>query len=181
MPKRAIALLVFLTIIATLLVGINIGKKLNLSQGSRLAGQTASSPSPFISPTLTPAVATSLQEGISLYRDVNCGYEFKYQGSYKQYTNDGYNSIQISDPEGSLPDLVATCQAEIPKPPLAPEKIAAIVLDGVPTNLYHDASQKDGSPRDEIIVKHPLKNLEIIIAGFGEYFNEATNSFKFIR
>lgn len=179
MPKRAIALLIFLTVIATLLIGINIGKKLSLSQGQPL--QTASSPSPFISPTLIPTVTASLQEGISLYRDVNCGYEFQYLGSYKQFSNEGFTSIQISDPEGSLPDLVATCQAEIPKPPLAAERIEAIVLDGVRTFLYHDTSQKDGSPRDEIIVKHPLKNLEIIIAGYGEYFNEATSSFKFLK
>ena len=90
------------------------------------------------------------------------------------------SSTIITDPDNPEAAIVTTCQSEIPKPPLPPEKIEDIVLDGVPARLYHDSSSKDGSPRDEVIVTHPVLNHEIIIAGFGPAFDQAVSSFKFL-
>ena len=35
--------------------------------------------------------------------------------------------------------------------------------------------------RDEVIVKHPTKNWDIIVAGYGATFDEAIANFKFLR
>lgn len=185
MPKSTLAFLIFLSLLAALLLGINIGKKMGNTQNIALNPAPTlpvlptlfASPSPIVIQT-SPIV---LQTGLSVYSDKTCGFSIAYKGNYLEQNSKNSRSTVITDPENPGQDLVSACLEEIPKPPLVPEKIEDIIVDGVLAKLYHDASSKDGSPRDELIVKHPANNLEIIIAGFGPPLNLALASFKFIR
>lgn len=163
MHNKTLLVLSLLSVIAALLIGINIGKKLSVSQ---YLSQFAPNPTPFASPQPTGGGGSptpiSVKSGKTTVKDESCGFTISY----------------VNDPSNPV---ITTCQQDIPKPPLTPDKIEDITLDGVPAKLYHDASSKDGSPRDEVIVKHPTLNHEIILAGFGPSFNEAVASFKFLR
>ena len=189
MPIKTITVIFILSIVATLLFGINIGKKLGKSQYSQPSPPAAASPKVTRPATVSPAFAPnptaetklpSSSQSSSTYSDKSCGFSITYQGSYMDQKSRNNSSTIITDPDNPEAAIVTTCQSEIPKPPLPPEKIEDIVLDGVPARLYHDASSKDGSPRDEVIVTHPVLNHEIIIAGFGPAFDQAVSSFKFL-
>jgi len=183
MPKNTLIVIIFLSLLAALLLGINIGKRLAVSQylTQFAPSPTSLQPSPTDTPTPIPQSGLPAQTGTSAYTDKSCGFTISYTGSYLEQKNENSASTIITDPDNPNATIVSTCQEEIPKPPLPPEKIISLTLDGVPAKLYHDASSRDGSPRDEVIVRHPTLNHEIIIAGFGPTFNDAVASFKFIR
>lgn len=194
MPGKTLILLFSLSLIATLLIGVNIGKRLGVSQYL-----SQYQPPPTILPTITlsltptfifpsPTISlmqevkgTQVKSGTSTYTDENCGFIISYLGSYLQSKSVNGQTTIITDPNNPGATVVTTCQQEIPAPPLPPDKIENITLDGVSARLYHDASSQDGSPRDEVIVKHPTLNHEIIIAGYGPTFSSIISSFKFIR
>ena len=50
----------------------------------------------------------------------------------------------------------------------------------ISAKLYHDASQKDGTPIDKVIATIPGKNLDIFIAGLPPTLTTILRSFKFI-
>ncbi|KKS95873.1 MAG: hypothetical protein UV73_C0013G0018 [Candidatus Gottesmanbacteria bacterium GW2011_GWA2_43_14] len=192
MPKNTLFLIIFLSVVATLLLGINIGKQMGVRQF--LAQNQEPLPSPQISlPTLTETPPPSptqtftendkIEIGLSqsVFTDRACGFSLAFTSTYlKQQTINGTSTI-ITEADNPESGIVATCQEEIPRPPLIAEKVEDIVLDGVPTKLYHDASSKDGTPRDEVIVRHPTKSWDIIVAGYGPTFDEAVVNFKFLR
>lgn len=183
MARGTVIFLFILAIIATLLFGINLGKKLGVSQSTIVI---TPSPAPTITLTATPTLiatpsAVIKKTGITTYTDSSCGFSFSYPGSFiAQKSVNGQTTI-LTDPDDSSQTLAATCAASIPRPPVSSDKIEAIMLDKVPATLYHDQNAQDGSPRDEIIVKHPTNGMEIILAGYGETFQQALTSFKFIQ
>lgn len=124
---------------------------------------------------------TSSKTGLSTYTDKTCGFSISYPGGYLSSNTTNGQSTILTNPNNTNESIVTACETEIPKPPLPPEKLEEITVDGLPTLLYHDASSKDGTPRDEIIVKHPTNGKEIIVAGYGEAFNAAIASFKFVK
>ena len=191
MPKNKLFFIIFLIVVASLLFGINIGKNLGikqyLSQNLPTPTQIIRQPSPTHSPTPTPTQTVisgdkiSVGANQSVYTDQACGFTLTFASTYlNQQTINGTSTI-ITDPDNPSSGIVATCQEEIPRPPLLPERIEDIVIDSVGTKLYHDTSSKDGSPRDEVIVRHPTKNWDIIVAGYGATFDEAMANFKFLR
>jgi hypothetical protein len=138
-------------------------------------------------PTTNPSTSlrTSLQPttkaGLSTFTDKTCGFSFSYPGGYLSSNTTNGQSTILTNPNNANESIVTACEAEIPKPPLTPDKLEEITIDGLPTFLYHDSSSKDGTPRDEIIVKHPTNGKEIIVAGYGQAFNATIASFKFIK
>ena len=184
MAKGTLFTLIFLTIIATFLLGINIGKKLSISQ------PVIQTPSPTItqvpSPTLTLIPTIAITTGAkkttsrSTYTDKTCGFSFSYPGSYLRQKSVNEQSIILTDPSDPDAAIAATCADTIPKPPLSPEKIERVTIDGVSATLYHD-QDANGRPRDEMIVKHPKNGKELILAGFGPTFQEALSSFRFVQ
>lgn len=202
MHRNTYIFILFLVIFASLLIGINIGKKIGISQsGSQkqpfdsardrqidLLPTVTITPIPttssFLIPTRTSAGSSTqvlISGNISTFTDEYCGFSLSYAGTYmNQNTNDGGSTIS-TDPDDPTAVIVTTCQQEIPKPPLPPEKIEDITIDGVNTKLYHDTNSRDGSPRDEVIVRHPTNGMDIIVAGFGPTYDEAISNFKFIR
>lgn len=195
MAKGTTIFLFFLTIVATLLFGINIGKKLGKSESLSNLQPPTSNLQPTISPTLTPkptitlapAIETSPSatviprvKGISTYTDQTCGFTFSYPGSFIRQKTVNSQSVIFTDPDNPNIAIATTCAKTIPRPPVSAEKIEAISLDGVAAMLYHDQNS-DGTPRDEVIIKHPGNEMEIIIAGYGPIFQSALASFKFIK
>ena len=191
MPKNTLFFIIFLIVVASLLFGINIGKNLGIKQYLSLNLPTPTpitrqpSPTQTLTPTPTQTVISgdkiSVGANQSVYTDRACGFTLTFASTFlNQQTVNGTSTI-ITDPNDPSSGIVATCQEEIPKPPLLPNRIKDIVIDSVEGKLYHDVSSKDGSPRDEVIVRHPSKNWDIIVAGFGTTFDEAVTSFKFIR
>lgn len=189
MAKGTIIFIFILSIFASLLAGINIGKKIEKMQLASSITPTVIpiTPTFTIFPTTTPVVSpnarvtTKSATGKSTYRNRTCGFEFSYPGSYLSQKSVNEQATIFTDPDDPNTAIAATCATEIPKPPLPPEKIETITLDDVSVTLYHDSNAKDGSPRDEVIVKHPTNGKEIIIAGFGPTFQSALSSFKFIK
>lgn len=193
MSKGTIILFFILTVIATLLLGINIGKKISnrnyasssLSPTPPISVSVIPSPSPTISQTeITPEItklkSKNSNSSTSKFTDESCGYTFTIPGSYIKSTSENGKSTIITDPENPQAIIAATCAETLPRPPLAADKIEAYTLDGKSAILYHDKTP-EGNPRDEVIVKHPNRNLEIIIAGYGPIYEQVLSSFKFNR
>ena len=186
MPKGTLLLFFILTVLATLLVGINIGKKINSSNIASLS-ISPSTPKPSITlipteivPQITGAITQKTTDGHTTYTDQNCGYTFTIPGSYIKSSSANGKSIIITDPDNPQAIIAATCAQTLPRPPLSSDKIVAYTLDGESAILYHDKTP-EGNPRDEVIVKHPNKNLEIIIAGYGPIYEQVLSSFKFTK
>lgn len=196
MAKGTIIFLFILALVATLLFGINLGKKLGNNQLQTVnypaspAGRQQPTPSlsPTPSPTLiilpaksaSPSAVMKKNSATTTYTDTTCGFSFTYSGSYIKQKSTNQQATILTDPNDPTSTIAATCAATIPRPPVSSDKIEAITLDKVAATLYHDQDAKDGSPRDEVIVKHPKTGLEIILAGFGANFQQALTSFKFI-
>lgn len=205
MPKSTLYFIFALALIATLLIGINIGKNISSqttnntstslsASKEQITNLPISSPYPSYSPSATLQPTTDIRQptprirsgqatssGSSTYTDSSCGFSFSYPGGYLSSNTVNGKSVILTDPDDESQQIIGACEDEIPKPPLSPEKVESIIVDGVTTNLYHDADSQSGKPRDEIIVRHPTNGKEIIIAGFGDTYNAALASFKFIQ
>lgn len=184
MAKATLLLLTLLALIATLLFGINIGKKIE---------QWQQTPSPTPKKVITPpkskasftptktASPSAIPKDKMVYRNTNCGYEIVYPKSWIKTEYDA-RSIALAESQATESSRVAiVCTTEIPKPPLPPDKIEKITLSTISATLYHDSSPLDGSPLDEVIATIPGKNMEIFIAGFGDSLQEILSSFRFLQ
>lgn len=193
MAKGTLIILFLLAIIASLLIGINIGKKLTLSLVSNPQLTTYNlqlSPSPTtynLQLTANPPTASSSPSaspkprkttGTSTFQNSTCGFQFSYPGSYLKEKTVNTESIIFTDPDDPGSMIATTCAKTIPRPPVTADKIESIMMGGAPATLFHD-QDKDKTPRDEVIVKHPKNGMEIIIAGFGESFQKVIASFRF--
>lgn len=181
MAKGTIIFIFLLSLLATLLAGINIGKK--LSSQPPTGKQTTINLTPTIIPSLKPSPSSStsaLPNGRTLYTNNACGYEVSYPSTWIKSEYDP-KSVAFAVSQASASAKIAViCAAEVPRPPLLPEKIVDYKLGTVSAKIYHDTSPKDGSPLDELIAKMPDKNLDIYIAGFGPAFTAILSSFKFL-
>ncbi len=191
MAKGTIIFLFALSLLATLLLGINVGKKLGISSNSNLQ-PTTGNVQPTITPSLTPTIIPSITiisspsagmkkiSGKTTYTDGSCGFSFSYPGSFMKQKSVNQQATILTDPDDPTSVIAVTCAASIPRPPVTSDKIESIMLDKVAATLYHDQN-KDGTPRDEVIVKHPTNGMEIILAGFGANYKQALSSFRFIE
>lgn len=203
MAKGTLIFISFLCILAALLVGVNVGKNISKQANNtsirQLADLNASpqptlppspSPSPIIilTPTTLPSPTVSSKskvKGTSAYKDNTCGFQLVFPSAYLSQKTENNQSVIFTDPDDQSQAIAISCTAyipgltAIPRPPVTSDKIEAITLGGVAATLYHDQNE-NGSPRDEVIVKNPVNNLEIIIAGYGETFQTAVKSFKFL-
>lgn len=189
MAKNTTIFLFILGILATLLVGINVGKNLGKQEASQSAINNqqltitpSSSPTLILTPTIASPSATRIPKatGTSTYTDKTCGFSFSYPGSFLRQRSENAQSVIFTDPDDPNAVIATTCAALIPRPPVTSDKIEAVTIAGVAANLYHDQN-KDGTLRDEVIVKNPNNEMEIIIAGFGPTFDKALSTFKFVQ
>lgn len=186
MAKGTAVFIFFLSIIAALLLGINIGKHLNVS-----GDKTVRIPTTFPVPTLTAAptaiptlpdnaTPSGILQGSGLNTDPSCGISFSYPKSYtRQKSANGKSTIFVNSDNPDL-SLAVACGKQLPRPDVSSDKIEAIMVAKVPATLYHDKNG-DGTNRDEVIFKHPQTGMEIIIAGYGFAFNQVITSLKFLK
>lgn len=189
MAKGTIIFLFALSLLATLLFGINLGKKLGISSNFNLQPTTGNvqptiTPSPTITivPTKSASPSATMKKSTSIttYTDGTCGFSFSYPGSFMKQKSVNQQATILTDPDDPASVIAVTCAASIPRPPVTSDKIESIMLDKVAATLYHDQN-KDGTPRDEVIVKHPTSGTEIILAGYSTTFQQVLTSFKFVQ
>lgn len=168
MHRNTLLLIAFLAIIATFLIGINVARSLNPSLTNL----------PPVVPTSDPSPTQSHLQAST------CGLSYRYPNLFtaKESSPSGTVLMNTSDP---FDTITITCQNEIPRIPLPSEKIEGVIIRAatgtasVSAKLYHDTSQRDGTPIDKLIFTHPKTKLDIFIAGFGKSFQEFLSTLKF--
>lgn len=162
MPKNTLLFVSFLAVIASLLVGIQIGRSMSPQQEN-----IAPSPTPKI--TATPT--------LHFVNGSSCGVRFQYPSSLTVMEGSGSGMIlaNVTKPEESI---VVVCQDDIPRVALPDDRIETKKIlsttgtASVSAKLYHDASQKDGTPMDKLIFTHPKTNQDVFIGGFGVIYTQ---------
>lgn len=167
MHKNTLLLASLLAVIASLLVGFNVGRSMSQST------QPQPSPTPATSPTPTLAYLLG----------TTCGLSYQYPNTLTamESSSSGIILANVANPEASI---VMVCQQEVPRVPLAPNLMEPMVIRAATGSasasavIYHDASAKDGSPLDKLIFTHPKSGLDVFIAGYGATYTQFINSLK---
>jgi len=147
-----------LSIFAALVAGVNLGRGIGNKDK-----QLEVSPTPQLSPAST--LPRILQ-----YDDDTCGISFEYPETMTK-TESGLGGAIFTNKEKSDETIIVACQKDIPRPALIENRIESVKIGSVSAKLYHDGSEKDGTPIDKLIFTHPKKIIDIYIAGIGETYN----------
>lgn len=172
MHRNTRLLIVALAVIAALLIGINIGRSMG-------------SPAPVVAiPTLAPTPTTPPVSTV-VYTNKTCGITFAYPSTLTPSESSPSGTV-LSDPKNPQDTVTVVCQPGIPRVPLMPEKIETLSIPSASgsatasARLYHDISQKDGSPVDKLIFANRKNGLDVYIAGFGTVYNSVISSLKLL-
>ena len=195
MLKNTYYLILVLSICASLLFGMNIGRRMQTQentnkQAARSNTQEASPTAQAISdtpPLTTPAMvkeeSTQSSKRIKnkLYTSAPCGISISYPDTVSVQESKTENVGAVFTGSSNTNEVVVvTCQKDIPKPPVPAELIENIQIDTVVASLYHDKSQKDGTDMDALIFTHPKLKLDIFIGGYGTLFNSMIKTIKLL-
>ncbi len=166
MPKNTFVVVVVLAILAALVVGVNIGKRV-----------TDTNNADTFTTTLSPTPTT--QVNLYTYANRNCGISITYPEYFSLLENPLEGAL-LSNTRNSKDAIIVTCQKDIPRIPLPAEKIEQVKIGTVSAQLYHDASQNDGTPIDKLIFTNPGTNKDVYIAGYGSDFNTVLQSLQIL-
>lgn len=162
MHRNTFFLVLLLSVIAALLVGVNIGRTFRPT-----ADITASvTPTPSPQPS-QPTVFTS-QCRITVILPAGA--------TVAQEATDG---AQFVNPDATV--VFLGCQKDIPRPAIPAEKIETLQIASISAKLYHTASAKDGTPSDALIFRHPTTAKDIYLAGFGSTFSAIISSIEVLK
>ena len=170
MHRNTYLLIIFLAVFAALVVIVNFKKHLDKIVHPPL--------STVVTPT-NPPVALKLNP----YTNAICGISFSYPDGLTKLENASGSAIFMNT-ASQQDSLAVTCQKNIPRPALAPDKIESKYLTdttgtaSVSAKIYHDTSAKDGTPVDALIFTNPHNGMDIYVGGFGDAFNQAVASIK---
>lgn len=194
MARSTLTLLFVLGTISTILLGANISNR--MSPDTEVLSAQDSFPSPTTTPTRAPQptqpvrtdqqppakndVSLTTVDGTTTLTDRGCGVSIEFPDSFVRQKTGNAGSKIFTDPARPKEIIALVCQDTIPEPPVSEEDTESTTLADVPAMLYHD-KQADGSPRDEIIARHPTRNHDVIIAGIGPGFDQAVSSFTFLQ
>jgi len=158
-------LMIGLALVAMFLFGLNIGRFIPRATPN------------FIQPSPVPTLNTSTENRSYTIND--CGVSFTYQSN--QTLTEASMAATLAT-EGISNKIAVACAPEIPRPPLPPEKTEDVEVAGIKTKLYHDASAKDGTPIDAIVIDHPKNpKLDVGFFGYGEEFKKLLMTVQFIN
>jgi hypothetical protein len=163
MPKNTGILIAILAVIAALLIGFNIGKMFN----SQPSGQLQTQEAVTLSPTPTPVM-------LSQYK--GCGILFSYPVTLSKM--EAPEGALFVDKETSSNSFAVACQKGIPRPALIASNIEAMKIGSVSATLYHDGSEKDGTPVDKLIFTHPATKLDVYLSGYGNQFTSILSTLQ---
>lgn len=182
MHRNTVFFIIILTVLASLLVGINMGKR--ISGGEPIVTQLPiPSSQPKIIYTSPTPIATNSAQTVT-YAFTDCGISFSYQNDFT--LTESSQGAQLTRPIAKTsttkePETInLACSGQIPRPPLARDRIDTATVAGLTVNLYHDASAKDGTPLDAIIFTHPKNGLDVAILGFGEAFKKLVPTIRLL-
>jgi hypothetical protein len=170
MAKNTFVVVIILAIVAALLVGVNVGKKLTISQD--FAPTITASPTPLVTPP--PG---------EVYTSTTCGIMFNYPATLRKMENTSGSAV-FTDSATAKEAFAVTCQSDIPRPALDASKIETLrIVNGeatvsVSAKLYHDASAEDGTPIDILMWRVPNTTLDVYLAGYGETFNQILQTLR---
>jgi hypothetical protein len=164
MHRNTYLLVIFLSIFAALVVGVNIGK--------RMSGSTST-----VAPAPTPTIEQEPTPTTAVYLNKACGFAFAYPTTLSLMDNATGSALLVHATDKNESIAVA-CQEEIPRPPITASNIENMVIynetktASLSARLYHDASAQDGTPIDELIFRNPKTGMDVFIAGFGATFDQ---------
>lgn len=186
-----------LSVIAALLFGINVGRKIPRfdtqppanQEGQQLGAQTKKSdtskptmqPLPLATASPAPAASDSATLGAqTTYTNDTCGYSTSYPSDWL-YTEHTVLTTTFSDPTNSGNQISIICQADIPRPAVEPKLVESFMLGTVRSEMYHDTDPSTGNPLTAVIATVPGKELDIIISGNGPEFDHVLANFSFVE
>lgn len=162
MHRNTYLVVSILAVLAALVVGVNVGRKIS---------------SPNTNPVPTPTIASSppTQPQPQTFTDSPCGFSVQYTNDFT-LTENASGSAVLQNAGDKNKSIIMTCQRNIPRPALPAENIESLSIPTtggatVSAKLYHDQSSQDGTPIDAVIFTHPTSKLDIFIAGYGDAFN----------
>ncbi|MDP1723038.1 MAG: hypothetical protein Q8L37_07670 [Candidatus Gottesmanbacteria bacterium] len=165
MYRNTYLLVSLLAVIAALLIGVNLGRKL-----------TPATPSSSIS-FPTPTVLTtgqSIPSDVKPYRNSFCNVAFDYPASLRVLENaSGSAAFTGNNPDDGI---LMTCQKNIPKPMVSESSIEDIRVGTTAAKLYHTQLATDSASVDSLIFRHPGTKLDVFLAGRGEAFRKLISS-----
>lgn len=163
MHRNTFLLVLILSIIAALLVGVNIGRKFS----PPVEEITSLSPTPI--PTPPPQTT---------FTSPNCGITLTLPPGTSA-TAVASNSAQFVSLDSSI--VLLACEKEIPRIALPAEKIETIQIASISAKLYHTTNPKDGTPFDALIFRNPTTAMDIYLAGLGSTFSAIIRSIELIK
>jgi hypothetical protein len=175
MHRNTFLLVLGLSIFAALVVGVNVGKKMAGSP----TGTSQGSPTPTTTPTLSAQAPKNL-----VYISSICGYSLTHPESLT-LVEDATGSAMLLNANDKT-TILMTCQKDIPRPPIPTSFIETRILNNpsktasISAKLYHDHSEKDGTPLDALIYHNTTIGKDVFIAGFGEDFNTVLSTLTLI-
>jgi hypothetical protein len=162
MPKNTFILIAVLAVFAALVVGVNIGRSIGITDETvQQISQTT--PSPSVTPTP------------ELSRFMGCGITLSYPKTLTKLDIETGGAMLINSKD-TKQSIAIACQKDIPRPALVAEKIESTKIGSVSATLYHDASEKDGTPIDKFILRHPKTGQDVYVSGFGVTYNEVLST-----
>lgn len=170
MHRNTFLFVSILAVIAALLIGVNIGKKIN--------------PQPEPTPTTSNLQPTTnnLQPSPSIltFTDVFCQIALTYPSDLT-LTELASGSATIVNADNDKEGVAIACQKDIPKPAIPAEDIESIIIAGVSGILYHTTTAKDATPVDIAIFQHPATGLDIFFSGTGSIFQQILSSLVILK
>lgn len=172
MQRNTLLLVSALAVLAALVVGVNIGRRMNPPAPVKPA------PAPTTaSATPTPSLLT--------YTSSDCGFSLEYTSDFSLLTGASGSAV-LNFANDKSKSIEMTCQQSIPRPALPPDKIEHLFIPvttgaSVSASLYHDQNASDGSPLDALIFTHPSTKLDVFVSGYGGPFNALVRTIQVIR
>lgn len=169
MQRNTFIFVSVLSVVAALVVGVNIGKSMSATKQAQ--------PSPSLSPSPTPVITKAS------YTSDLCGISLTYPSNL-QILESTTSGTFITDPNKQEDSFIIICQKNIPRVPLTEDNMEERIISNasgsasISATLYHDASEKDGTRIDKLIFYNKYKKLDVFIAGFGSVFDQVIASLQ---
>lgn len=162
-----------LAVLAALIVGVNVGKKISPATPS-------GTPTPLAKPDPAPQDTPIPQT----YTDVACGFSVQYGSDFTVMASATGSAI-LNNATDKNKSIVMTCQKAIPLPAITAGNTESLTINtingaSVSAKLYHDQSAQNGTPIDALIFTHPTNKLDVFIAGYGDAFNALIKTIQII-
>ncbi len=176
-----------LAIIATLLLGINIGRKITSLSSAQptVLSQTAATATPIAtaqptaSANASPSATLGPEVKLQPYRNAGCGYSVDYPASwqFEEFDIFGTNLVNSANPSEKI---TIVCASDL-QPPTDSSPTREILLSAVPAVYFADQKAADNTVADAVFAPIPDTDKTIVIAGKGTVFNTALASFQFTQ